>query len=485
MKLGVPISVDDFIGWTKVENISKDDKGSRNLYIRTISTDSRTIEMGDFFIPIVGEIYNGHDFIVDAIKKGAQGFVLQKDYIEKLNEWKNSVSSEVWEKLIILISKNNLNFLTDLSSAYIRKFDPIVIGITGSAGKTTTKDFITGILACCFNIKYTPRNYNTEIGIAVSVLEIESNTQFFIAELGMRAKGQIRVLSEAVNLDIGAITAIGPSHLEFFESVKEIAMAKAEMADFIAKKGGILFLNNDDEWTEFIINRIGCRFMKFGRNNNVDFNFIEKGVDRFERYSFDFFKGNKKVADIILPVCGFHNIYNACCAAAICSYLGVLPEALKNGIENTQLEANRMQVFEKDGKIIINDCYNASPLSMKRAIDSLKLISLKNKSRSVAVLADMLELGEQTDDLHYELGKYLDERDIDILIAYGKLSEDICNGFKCKTKDSASRLEKREVYYFKDKESLTANLAKIIKKGDTILLKGSRANKLESLIDSI
>jgi len=485
LKLGAPITVNNLIDWTKAKNLSLDYKGRINPYIKTISTDSRTIKKGDFFIPIVGEIYDGHEFMLDAVRKGANGFVLQEDHIEKINRWKDLVSPQDWKKLVILISRNNIDFLLDLSLRYIRRFNPIVIGITGSVGKTTTKDFIVGVLSGNFNIKYTPRNYNTEIGIAGSVLEIDSSTQFFICELGMREKGQIRALSEAVNLDIGAITAVGPSHLEFFESVEEIALAKAEMADFLEKKNGILFLNNDDEWTDFIKDRVSCKIKKFGRNSNIDFNFIENEMDRFGRYSIGFFTENIKVTDLVLPVCGYHNIYNACCAAAICTYLGVMPGTLKNGLENAILESNRMQVLEKDGKIIINDCYNASPLSMKRAADTLKQISIKNKSRSVAVIADMLELGKQSDRLHYELGEYICEKGIDVLVAFGKLSENICAGFSCRKGSNRNGLKRKDIYYFNDKEELKSNLEKIIKKGDTILVKGSRANKLESLIEYI
>jgi len=483
LKLGVPVTVNNLIEWTKVEILSPAHMSRKNSYIKTISTDSRTIQKGDFFIPITGEVYDGHEFITDAVNKGANGFVMQDKHVDKINKWKSSISPEIWEKLIILVSKNNLDFLIELSSNYIRKFNPIVIGITGSVGKTTTKNFIAGVLGEIFNIKYTPKNYNTEIGIASSILEIDSSTQFFICELGMRAKGQIKALSEAVNLDIGAITAIGPSHLEFFESVEEIAIAKAEMADFLKKKNGVLFLNNDDEWTDFITDRISCDVKRFGRNNRIDFNFIENEMDGFGRYSISFFEENRKITDVFLPVCGYHNIYNACCAAAICTYLGVLPEALKHGLEDAVLELNRMQVFEKNGKIIINDCYNANPPSMKRAVDTLKQISVKNSSRSIAVLADMFELGKQSEKLHYEVGQYTGKKGIDVLVALGKLSENICTGFYSVKDKNRSSFKKKDVYYFRDKEELKANLGKIIKKGDTILIKGSRANKLESLIE--
>ncbi len=478
MKIGEKISLKDIISWAKPSLINPGNLKPDKFNIKSISTDSRTIEKGDFFIPIVGENYNGHDFIIEAVKKGASGFIFEGKYAGALKKWKiniSSINSSIFKNLIILKSNNNLNFMQDISYNYIRKFNPIIIGITGSVGKTTTKDFIVSILKKSFNIKFTPKNYNTEIGIFKSVLEINKNTQFFIAEIGMRAKGQVKSLSENLNIDIGIITAVGPAHLEFFKNVEEIAIAKAEMAEYLAEKSGVLFLNNDDEWSEYIRKRIKCNIIKFGRDNNIDFNFIESGMDEFGRFTFDFYKKSRKISEIKLPVAGYHNIYNACCAAALCSYLKLKPQVIKEGIENVVIEGKRMEVLNLSDKIVLNDCYNASPLSVKRAIDTLKAVAMKNKGRSVAILGDMLELGKDSEKFHFGIGKYLLENHIDLLITFGNLSKKICDGF-----DS-----KKNCYYFNDKDNLCDNLKNILKPGDIILVKGSRANKMESIVDSI
>jgi UDP-N-acetylmuramoyl-tripeptide--D-alanyl-D-alanine ligase len=475
MKLGSKIKFKEIKKWTgSAVYGSKVSSTLQNSCLTSISTDTRTIEEGDFFIPVTGENYNGHDFIPDALNRGASGFVFESRFNDMIAGWKDKTKSLLWDNIIILETENNLNFLQDISRCYIRKFNPIVIGITGSAGKTTTKDFIVSILGRVFNIKFTPKNFNTEIGISRSILEIDKNTQFFIAELGMRASGQIRNLAEVINLDIGAITAVGPSHLEFFKSIEEIAMAKSEMAEFIAIKKGALFLNNDDDWTDFIEKRKKCKILKFGRNNNLDFNFLEKEMDEYGKFTFDFYKNKKRLAEINLPVSGYHNLYNACCAAAICSFLKLEPEMIKDGIENAILENKRMETTRKGNKIIINDCYNASPLSMKKAIDTLKLVASKNNGRSVAIIADMLELGDESEKLHFEIGQYLKEKDINLVIAVGELSKEICSGF---LPDKS--------YYFNDKENLTSKLQNFLKEGDVILIKGSRANRLESLMDFI
>lgn len=475
MKLGSKIKFKEIMKWTgSAVYGSKVSSTLQNFSLASISTDTRTIEEGDFFIPVAGENYNGHDFIPDAINRGASGFVFESRFNDMITGWKDKTKSLLWDNIIILETENNLNFLQDISRHYIRKFNPIVIGITGSAGKTTTKDFIASILDRVFNIKFTPKNFNTEIGISKSILEIDKNTQFFIAELGMRASGQIRNLTEVINLDIGAVTAVGPSHLEFFKSIEEIALAKSEMAEFIAIKKGVLFLNNDDDWTDFIEKRKKCKILKFGRNNNLDFNFLEKDMDEYGKFSFDFYKNKKKLAEINLPVSGYHNLYNACCAAAICSFLKLEPEMVREGIENAILENKRMEAARIGNKIIINDCYNASPLSMKKAIDTLKLVASKNNGRSVAILADMLELGDESEKLHFEIGQYLKEKDINLVIAVGKFSKKICCGFL-----------PGKSYYFNDKKDISSKLQDFLKAGDVILIKGSRANRLESLMDFI
>lgn len=488
MKLGKKISIKNILLWTKALIINPDASFSNMLNIESISTDSRTIEKGDFFIPVAGDNYDGHDFIDEALKKGAAGFVFEEKHSIDLKKWekviKNNLSSQTSGKLIILKSKNNLIFLQDISYNYIREFNPIVIGITGSAGKTTTKDFLVNILDNNFNIKFTPKNFNTEIGIFKSALEIDKDTQFFIAEIGMRAKGQIKTLSENINLDIGAITAIGPSHLEFFENLEEIALAKAEMAEYLCKKSGVIFLNIDDKWVNYIKKMVKCTIIKFGRDNGIDFNFIEKGMDNLGRFSFDFYRKNKRLIEIKLPISGYHNIYNACCAAAICSYLKLKSEYIKESIENTVIERKRMEAFERSDKIIINDCYNASPLSVKKAIDTLKDIALKNDRRSVAILGDMFELGKDSAKFHKDIGQYLSDKDIDVLISFGVLSKNTYEDFKISIKTGNVKDEKY-CYYYEDKESLVRDLKNILKPGDVILVKGSRANKMETIVDSI
>lgn len=472
------VKVEDIISWTKCNLVS----GNIEKYISNISTDSRTIGKGDFFIPIVGENYNGHDFIESALKKDACGFVFELGYAERLKLWGKSIKSKDLNNLLILQSDSNLTFLEDIAYNYMRKFNPTVIGITGSVGKTTAKNFLVNILNKEHRVVFTPKNYNTEIGVSKSVLEIDGRTDFFVAELGMRGKGQIKMLSDICNLDIGAITAVGESHMAFFKDLREVAMAKAEIAEILYKNNGTLFLNNDDGCSNLIEKKANCRVIRFGRNNNIAFNFVEENMDEMGRFTFNFFKGDRKIINVSLNIPGYHNIYNACCAAAIGLYLDINSEAIKCGIEEAIIEGSRMEIIKKKDRIVIDDCYNASPLSVKKAIDTLVLISEKKNMRSVAILGDMLELGNDSLKLHQEVGKYLSEKGVDVLIAIGDLAEVIYEGYR----SSDNFNENKGLYfYFKSKEELSSEINNLLESKDLILIKGSRADKMEDIINLI
>ena len=472
------IKVNEIVSWTNCEVIS----GNIEKYIGNISTDSRSIKKGDFFIPLTGDNYNGHDFIESALEKKACGFVFEAEYRERLELLKKRAGYGDPGSLIILQSGSTLDFLKSIAYNYMRKFKPTVIGITGSAGKTTTKDFLVNILGKEHKVVFTPRNYNTEIGVSKSILEIDKDTDFFIAELGMRGKSQIRVLSDICNLNTGAITAIGQSHMAFFKDLQEIAAAKAEMSEILYKNNGTLFLNNDDIYSNFIENKVNCRVEKFGRNSNISFNFIEEKMDDMGRFTFNFFKNDKKIINIGLNIPGFHNIYNACCAAAIGLYSGMSGRSIKEGIESAIIEGSRMEILKKKDRMIINDCYNANPLSVKGAIDSLVSISKKRNMRSVAVLGDMLELGIDSGRLHQEIGEYLSGKKVDVLIAVGSLARNIYEGYR---KESGPNKNDGCYFYFASKEKLCEKINGLLEPGDLILVKGSRANKMEDIINII
>ncbi|MCE5330008.1 UDP-N-acetylmuramoyl-tripeptide--D-alanyl-D-alanine ligase [bacterium] len=467
------ILANEVLIWTGSKLIS----GSINSVVSNFSTDSRTIAEDDFFIPIRGENYDGHDFITHAIKTGAKGFVYDPDYKDK-----NSLISFIksnYPSTLIIESYNTTEFLENAAKGYLRKYKVTSIGITGSAGKTSTKNFLVNILKKSSNTVFSQKNFNNEIGIPKTIFEVNKNTRYFIAELGMRAKGQIAKLSEICNLNYGIITSIGPSHLEFFKNIDEIALAKAEIGEKINENNGILFLNGDDIYTDLIEKNVKCRILKCGSGNTFKYNFSNCINDKFAVYSFDLNQYDKKVMSVNLSIPGYHNIYNALLAAGVALYLNIDTEKIRDAIEETTPETLRMEIIEKEDKLILNDCYNANPLSLKSAIDSLSVISKDQKRRSVAVIGDMFELGRNSKKMHEEIGQYLIYKEIDVLVTIGEKSISICNKFAHSVKSCG------EMYHFKKKEHLLSEIGKIIKSGDVILIKGSRANKMENIIDYI
>jgi len=472
LKIGKPFKVKELLNRQNSLIVS----GDQDTVLQSISTDTRTLEKGDFFLPIEGPSFDGHDFIADAIRLGCSGFSYSKFRSNKYDEAVKNIDKDLLGSLLVIRTGKTIDFLIDLASSYIGRFNTKNIGITGSVGKTTTKGFLVSILSDR-NIKYTPKNYNTEIGVSLSALKIEQDTEFFIAELAMRGKEQIKTLSKMIGLDIGLITAIGPSHLEFFKDEKEIAMAKAEIACGF-NKNAILFLNDGDKHSNFISEKVEYCTESFGSKKESYINFSDISTDDLGRYSFMINSMTRPLLHIDLKFPGLHNVYNACAAAAAAYALGVEEGSIKNGLENARIEGNRMNIERSGNMIILDDCYNANPLSVKEAINTLSLIKDKNPGRrAVAILADMLELGPSENELHFQVGQYLVKKGIDIAILFGRLSKNTCRGFKDKN------TVKNNCHYFKDKGSLLSDLKDLVRDDDIILIKGSRSNRMETLLE--
>ncbi len=460
------ILLESLTKWTGAEIAS----GDPSSFIIHFSTDTRTIKNGDFFIPLRGENYDGHHYISEAVQKNAGGFVYShlSEEIEKIIKEHAGMT--------VLFCSDTFNFLKDAAKNYIRGFKCINIGITGSVGKTTTKNFLVNILKINNNVVFTPKNYNNEIGVPISIFNIDRNTKYFIAELGMRGKGQIAQLSKICNLHYGVITAIGKSHLEYFSSEEDIAKAKSEISVSLAKNHGILFLHDDDKYAAFISKIINCDALMCGLKKGLPYFYSVKEPDRFDRYGFELYESGKFMTDIALKMSGRHAVINAFLAASLALYLKESPENIKKGLEKTACESGRMELIEKGSRLIINDCYNSNPLSVIKAIDSLQRISLKNHLRSVAILGDMFELGNDSLLEHYKIGQYLNEKKIDMLIAFGR---DSINTFEAFQKNNEN------CYYFEEKKEMEDKLQEIIKDNDAVLIKGSRANQMENIYQLI
>ncbi len=438
-------------------------QGNPDQIVNNMSIDSRRVKPGDLFFAIIGENNDGHNFIPEAVDNGAKIVITSR-------------SINPYSGLAIILVRDTTRALQDLAS-YIRdKIKSLkVIGITGSAGKTTTKDIIASILGEEKKVLKSKGNYNNEYGLPLSLLELDGNEDIAILEMAMRHKGDISRLAEIAKPDVGIITNIGPAHLENLKTVENIARAKEELLIGL-NPDGIAVLNYDDKHIREMVN-------KFADLNKITISLKDKNVDYYadqieyikngEESRFRVHEGDNNYI-LEMDRAGEHNIYNALAAIAVARAMDVSWDSIKNGIKDIEVTELRQEIRKIDGIRIINDSYNANPLSMKAGIDSLINI---DGSRKIAVLGAMLELGRIENAAHKEIGKYLYKNGVDVLVGVGSMGEIIAEGA------SEAGMAEQSIYIYDSNEDAAYFINKIMRSGDAILVKGSRALEMEEIVD--
>ena len=438
-------------------------QGNPDHIVNNMSIDSRRVKPGDLFFAIIGENNDGHNFIPEAVDNGAKIVITSR-------------SINPYSGLAIILVRDTTRALQDLAS-YIRdKIKSLkVIGITGSAGKTTTKDIIASILSEEKKVLKSKGNYNNEYGLPLSLLELDGNEDIAILEMAMRHKGDISRLAEIAKPDVGIITNIGPAHLENLKTVENIARAKEELLIGL-NPDGIAVLNYDDKHIREMVN-------KFADLNKITISLKDKNVDYYadqieyikngEESRFRVHEGDNNYI-LEMDRAGEHNIYNALAAIAVARAMDVSWDSIKNGIKDIEVTELRQEIRKIDGIRIINDSYNANPLSMKAGIDSLINI---DGSRKIAVLGAMLELGRIENAAHKEIGKYLYKNGVDVLVGVGSMGEIIAEGA------SEAGMAEQSIYIYDSNEDAAYFINKIMRSGDAILVKGSRALEMEEIVD--
>ncbi len=436
-----------------------------NKIVLNISTDSRDILKGDLFIPLKGENFDGHEFIDTAFEKGA---VCALSEIE-INTQKTYIKVD-----------NTKKALADLAEYYRNLFDIPVAAVTGSVGKTTTKDIIYSVLGQKFNTVKTDGNFNNEIGVPLTIFKIEENTEAAVIEMGMNHFGEIRRLCKMVKPDAAVITNVGYSHIENLGSREGILKAKCEIFDFL-KEEGLKILNGDDDMLMTLKGRekntcfYGTANYSYDENDFYADEIAEKGIDGI---SFRVHKGSESFwANIETP--GRHMVLNTLAAAAVGDYFGLNFEQIKKGVESFEPTKMRMDVIRTDKYTIINDVYNANPVSMKAGIDVLSESSL----RKVCILGDMFELGDFAPKLHFEVGEYACQKNIDVIICIGNISKNIYEG--ALKRAALDNIDAKNIFYFKTQEKFFAEIDDILKNNDIILVKASRGMKFEKTVEKI
>lgn len=435
------------------------------MEIKGISIDSRNIKEGELFVAIKGDRFDGHDFVPDAIKKGAWGALVERTVLEKKFESLGALKN-------ILPVEDTLYALQEMSHMHRKKFTLPVVGITGSNGKTTTKEMLAGILKQQGPVLKNEGNLNNHIGVPLTLLKIEAKHKAAVVEMGMSASGEIDTLARLISPTVGVITNIGPAHLEFLGSLDIVAQAKGELLGNI-RPGGPAVLNADDRYFETLKNKFHGHITTFGIETKADVQAseIRQGQD------FTDFKLSVDGSEVSvrLRAVGRHNVYNALAAAAAAIALGLPLDAVKYGLDAFAPIAMRSEIKQLQGRTVFADYYNANPASMEAAL--VTLMSLKSNRQTVAVLGDMLELGKSSAEAHRATGMTAARLGVDILITIGTFSKYTAEGA------IKAGMPKERVCETQTHAEAAALVRKLSRPGDAVLVKGSRGMKMEKILE--
>ncbi|WP_342760352.1 UDP-N-acetylmuramoyl-tripeptide--D-alanyl-D-alanine ligase [Paenibacillus sp. PK3_47] len=438
-----------------------------DVAVAGVVTDSRKITPGCLFVPLAGDHFDGHHYSAAALAAGSAATLWQRD---------KGLAPEGGGVILV---DDTLSALQKLSAAYLSQIAPQVVGVTGSNGKTTTKDMITALLEKQYKVHKTQGNFNNHIGLPLTVLSMSEDVQIAILEMGMSSRGEIALLAALAPPDVAVITNIGESHLLQLGSRKEIARAKLEIAEGL-KRGGLLIYNGDEPLLAEVMAEENfhapedIKTFRFGLSaDNDDYPTGMMTHNEGMTFTSNLHQDNA----LTLPLQGRHNVVNALAALAVARHYGVSEQNIAEGLTGLKLTGMRIEVIQTaSGLTLLNDAYNASPTSMKAAIDVLQ--SMKTGGSRIAVLGDMLELGPDEAEFHREIGNYLDPAETDLVFAYGPLSAHIAEA--AEQKFGAGR-----VFAFTDKEKLTSDLISRCDAGDVVLFKASRGMRLEHVLQSL
>lgn len=439
--------------------------GEKNIIFSDVITDTRKLAEGSLFVAFKGERFNGEDFLLEAVEKGATGLIVSETCTEKQLQ-------DI--KAVVFRVKDTVIAYQQLAAYHRRRFSVPVIAITGSNGKTTTKDLTAAVLSAGRKVLKTAANFNNEIGLPLTLLQLSDTHEAAVVEIGMRGLGQIAALAPVAAPSIAIVTNVGETHMELLGSIENIAKAKGELVEAV-EPGGTVILNADNPYVAAMCGKVrnGVRVITFGIDETADIhgmNIVQNddGSTGFE-CSVD-----GKMAAFHLPMAGRHNVYNALAAIAAGFALDMQIEKMQAGLTASEITGMRFECSKKGDYTIINDAYNASPMSMEAAINTLRDVAA---GRRVLVLGDMLELGDLATEAHQKVGRKAAESGAEVLVTVGKLGKEIAQGAKNVNMD--------KIYSCDTREAAGKVLKDILQPGDTILFKGSRGMMMEKIIDLI
>lgn len=451
-------TLEEIAAWLKIENVA-----TFNPLVTGVSINTRTLQPGDIFIPFRGENVNGHQFVEDAFAKGAAASLWLKD---EPNPPKD---------VPLLFVESGEKALQDMAVAYRKELKATFIGITGSNGKTSTKDLVAGMLSPYFRVKKTEGNFNNELGLPLTILSLEEDTEFAVLEMGMSSFGEIEFLSNLAKPTYAVITNIGEAHMQDLGSRKGIAQAKFEIISGLEENGYLFYDGDEPLLRPFVESAPSINSKSFGISEQNELRIAEV---HFTEQGSQFRVVGELNEEMAIPILGEHQVKNTLAALMIGKEVGLTPQQMRNALKNVVLTDMRMQVVEaSNGAIFINDAYNAAPTSMRAAISFVEKSSIK--SDKWLVLGDMLELGDDEKQYHEQISTAISSAVFSGVCLFGPrmkwLYDRLVEGnFK----------EEQIIWVENDYEKLVTFLRNQINENSVVLVKGSRGMKLEKVVES-
>lgn len=441
--------------------------GDKETILGDFVKDTRELKKGDMYVGLKGERFQGSALWEEAIKLGALGVLVEEVEIEEelLKKYQNKVIIKV---------ENTLKAIQELATYKREQYDIPVIAVTGSVGKTSTKDMIASVLSQKYKVHKTAGNYNNHIGLPLTILGLKEEHTALITEMGMNHFGEIQLLTHIAKPTLAVITNIGTAHIGNLGSRENILKAKLEILEGL-KKNGCVIINNDNDllhaWKE---SKPNYMVQTYGIENKS--NYMAKNINSMQEGSTYEVEIEKQDYKVKVPIGGSHFVYNSLCAICVGRYYQIPMEKILQGIEQIELTKRRMEIIKKEDYTIINDSYNANYDSMKPAIEYLHQM---DGNRKIALLGDMLELGEYTENLHEKVGEEIVKNQIDELIIVGKLAIHIAKRAK------ELGMPRENIIECENTEEATKELKKHLKKGNVVLLKASNAMKFNTILENL
>lgn len=433
-----------------------------DLEIHGVSTDSRAIKNGQLFIPLIGENFNGHNFITMAIEKGAIASLWNE----------NEPVPNVDFPLIFV--KDTTKALQELAKSYRNQLNIKVVGITGSNGKTSTKDILASLLKTQYKTHKTIGNFNNYIGMPLTILSMAEDTEFAVLEMGMDNFGQIELLTSIATPNAAIITNIGEAHLEGLLTRENIAKAKLEILKGLRPDDLFVYYGDDSILKKEIQNiSLSYNVKTYGTGENNDY---QPEVMVLNQQGDTFYLKEPLSQEYFLPMLGEHQVLNATASIAVAKYFGISDENIKKGLLQVEKSGSRAELIHGKNFTILDDSYKANPSAVVAALDTLYL--MKGYDQKIAILGDMLGMGDEQANMHREIGANMDTNEIDYLFAYGEFGQFFAETAK-------SRFEEGKVFTFFDKPSLIEKVREVMKPNSLILVKASRSLEMEDIINAL